>query len=79
MRKKKLTLNNPRNVRAALAKLANWTLNGEIDTKTANAVTYICTTILQSIRTDEQQQQIDAIEEQLTALEVESNTNARRA
>ena len=78
MRKRKLNLNSPRNVRAALAKVANWVLNEEIDVKQANCITYIANVILSSIRTDEQQQQIDEIEGQLNALEMESNTNARR-
>ena len=76
--RKKLNLNSPRNVRAALAKVANWVLNEEIDVKQANCITYIANVILSSIRVDEQQQQIDEIEKQLSALEVESNTNARR-
>lgn len=66
---KKLNLNTPRNIRASLAKVANWTLNGDIDVKRANAVTYICNVILQSIRTDDQERRIEEIEESLTRIE----------
>lgn len=66
---KKLNLNTARNIRASLAKVANWTLNGDIDVKQANAVTYICNVILQSIRTDEQEQRIEEIEATLERIE----------
>lgn len=66
---KKLNLNTARNVRSALAKVANWTLNGEIDVKQANAVTYIANVILQSIRTDEQEQRLDELEATLERIE----------
>lgn len=67
--KKKLNLNTARNIRQSLAKLANLTLNGEIDVKRANAVTYVCTVILQSIRTDDQERRIEEIEEQIAELD----------
>ena len=80
MKRRKLNLNSPRNVRAALAKIANWVVNDEIDTKAANAAIYCCNVILSSLRIDEQQQQIERIEEQLTELEAGTpNTNARKA
>ena len=66
---KKLNLNTPRNIRASLAKVANWTLNGEIDAKSANTVTYICNVILQSIRVDDQERRIEEIEESLARIE----------
>lgn len=66
---KKLNLNTPRNIRASLAKVANWTLNGDIDVKQSNAIAYICTVILQSIRTDDQERRIEEIEESLARIE----------
>ena len=40
-------------------------INGEIDTKTANAVILACNAILGAIRTDEQGQKINEIEKLL--------------
>ena len=66
---RKLNLNTARNIRASLAKVANWVLNEEVDTKTANCVVYVCNTILQSIRADEQEQRIEEIEAALEKIE----------
>ena len=44
-------------------------LNGDIDTKTANAILYACNVCLGAIRTDEQEKKLDELEklvEQLT-------------
>ena len=66
---KKLNLNTPKNVRASLGKIANWVLNGEIDTKQANAIVYICNSVLQSIRVDDQERRIVELEEAIAAIE----------
>ena len=43
--------------------------NGEIEPKTANAIVIACNAILSSIRTDEQQRQIEEMERRLDELE----------
>jgi hypothetical protein len=44
-------------------------VNGEIEPKTANAIVIACNAILSSIRTDEQQRQIEEMERRLDELE----------
>lgn len=43
--------------------------NGDIEPKTANAIVIACNAILSSIRTDEQQRQIEEMERRLDELE----------
>ena len=43
--------------------------NGEMDTKTANAIICGCNTLLGSIRADEQQKQIDELSNIVSELE----------
>ena len=61
MAKKRLRLSTPIEVRKAISKIANDVYNGEIDTKTANAVLYACNSVLSAIRVDEQQKKIDEL------------------
>ena len=51
-----------RETRRAVNRIANMLLNGEIDTKTANAILYAANVNLGAIRTDEQQAKIDELE-----------------
>lgn len=62
-KKIRLKLSTPNDVRKALAKITNMVANGEMDTKTANAIIYSCNSILNSIRTDELEKQIQELEE----------------
>ncbi len=62
MGKKRLKLSNPRDVRQALARIANMVLNDEIDPKAANTIMYACNSILSAIRTDEQEQRLARLE-----------------
>lgn len=62
-KRKRLKLSSPGEVRKALARIANMTLNGEIDTKIANSIILACNAILGGIRTDEQQKKIEELEE----------------
>lgn len=55
-------------VRRTLARVANMTLNGEIDTKRANTIILACNAVLSAIRTDEQQKKIDELETLLNDL-----------
>lgn len=44
-------------------------VNNEIDSKIANTIILACNAVLSSIRTDEQQKQIDRLEEVLSKVE----------
>ena len=58
MAKRNLKLDTPDNIRKALAKVANMTYKGELDTKTANRIILACNAILSGIRTDEQEKKL---------------------
>ncbi|MBC8537435.1 hypothetical protein H8693_00620 [Christensenellaceae bacterium NSJ-63] len=60
-----LKMSSPREVRRTLARIANMTINGEIESKTANTIILACNAVLGSIRADEQQRQIDEIQSKL--------------
>ena len=62
MAKRNLKLDTPDNIRKALAKVANMTYKGELDTKTANSITLACNAILSGIRTDEQEKKLIELE-----------------
>lgn len=63
MAKRNLKLDTADNIRNALAKVANMTYKGEIDTKTANSITATCNVILSGIRIDEQEKKLAEIEQ----------------
>ena len=58
----------PADVRKTVARVINMTVNGEIDTKTANTIILGCNTLLGSIRADEQQKKIEQLERLLSSL-----------
>ena len=62
MAKRNLKLDTPDNNRKALAKVANMTYKGELDTKTANSIILACNAILSGIRTDEQEKKLIELE-----------------
>lgn len=62
MSKKRLKMSTSREVRRAVNRIANMLLNGEIDSKTANAILYACNVTLGAIRVDEQQAKLDELE-----------------
>lgn len=64
-KKYKFKTSNAKEVRVTLSKLVNLVANGDIDVKTANSVAYLTSYILQSIRVDEQEQQIQELQEQI--------------
>ncbi len=64
-KRKILKLSSPQDIRKALSRIANMVINGEIDAKNANAITFICNGILGSIRTDEQEKKLRELEELL--------------
>lgn len=66
----RLRMGTPTEVRRTLARVANMTVNGEIDTKTANTIILACNAVLSAIRTDEQQRKIDQLEELLNEVKL---------
>ena len=66
----RLRMGTPTEVRRTLARVANMTVNGEIDTKTANTIILACNAVLSAIRTDEQQRRIDQLEELLNEVKL---------
>lgn len=66
----RLRMGTPTEVRRTLARVANMTANGEMDTKTANTIILACNAVLSAIRTDEQQRKIDQLEEILNEVEL---------
>ena len=62
MAKRNLKLDTPDNIRKALAKVANMTYKGELDTKTANSIILACNALLSGIRTDEQEKKLIELE-----------------
>lgn len=64
-KKKKICfrLSSPKDIRRTLAKVTNMVANDEIDIKKANAIIYSCNSILNSIRTDELEKQVQELED----------------
>lgn len=62
-RKIRLRLSTPSEIRRTLARITNMIANNEIDTKKANTIIYSCNSILNSIRTDELEKQVQELEE----------------
>lgn len=62
MSKKRIKLSTPKDVKKAVNRVANMVLNGELDSKSANAILYAANITLSTIKTDEQQKQIEEIE-----------------
>ena len=60
---KRLKLSTPEEVRKALARVANMTLNNEIEPKQAHAIILACNAVLPAIRTDEQEKKLDELEQ----------------
>lgn len=59
---KRLKLSTPREVRQALARVANLVLNDQLDPKQGNCIITACNAILSGIRTDEQEKRLDELE-----------------
>lgn len=60
--KKRLKLSTPMDVRRALSRVSNMVMNGEIESKDANAIIYACNSVLQAIRADEQERRLEELE-----------------
>lgn len=59
---KRLKMSSSREVRRTVNRIANMLLNGDIDSKTANAILYACNVCLGAIRTDEQERKLNELE-----------------
>lgn len=64
----RLRMGTPTEIRRTLARVANMTLNDELDTKKANTIVLACNAILGAIRIDEQQKKIDELEKLLNSV-----------
>lgn len=62
-RRKTLKLSTPEDIRKAISRIANMTLNDEIDSKTANTLLYACNAALSAVRTDEYRRKVEELEE----------------
>ncbi len=67
----KFKTSSAREVRVTLSKIVNLIANDELDPKKANSIVYVCNAILQSIRLDEQDIQIQELKEAIEQLEKE--------
>ena len=65
----KLKLSTPKEVRKSLATVANGVLNDEIEPKKANAFVYVTNAILQSIRLDEQDKEIQELKDMIEQIQ----------
>ena len=68
-RRKVLKLHTPADIRKAIARITNMTLNGELDPKRANALLYGCNSALSAIHTDEQEKKLIEIQMILSDIE----------
>ena len=62
-KKIRLRLSTPSDIRKTLARVTNMIANNEIDTKKANTIIYSCNSILNSIRVDELERQVQDLED----------------
>lgn len=61
-------MSTPQEVRAAISRVANMVLNGELEAKNANAILYAANITLGAIRVDEQQKKLEELEELVEGL-----------
>lgn len=59
----RLRMKKPEDIRRTLVKISNMVLSGELDSKSANSIISACNAILSAIRTDEQQEKIDYLQQ----------------
>ena len=63
-----LRLKTPVDIRRALAKVANMTLDGRLDPKAANAFVACANVLLSSLRIDEQERRLEELEKMANEL-----------
>jgi len=69
MNEKRLRMGTPTELKRTANKVANLLLNGEIDSKTANALLYSCNVIAGIIRIDEQEKKLAELEQAVKEIE----------
>lgn len=69
----KFKTSSAREVRVTLSKIVNLIANDELDPKKANSIVYVCNAILQSIRLDEQEKQIQELREMVEEIQKEKS------
>ena len=69
MARRALKMSTVAEVRRAMTRVANMVLRGDLGPKEANAIIYAANTILQSIRTDDQDKRLEELEALLAELE----------
>lgn len=69
MAKKRLRMGTSTELKRTANKIANLLLNGEIDSKTANALLYSCNVTAGIIRIDEQEKKLDELERLIKEME----------
>ncbi len=74
MNRRRLKMGTSTEVRRTVNKINNMLLNGEIDSKVANALLYGCNVCLGAIRVDDQQTKLDELERLVKELENERRT-----
>ena len=62
-------MGTPRDIKRTLNRVSNMVLNGQIDSKDANAIIYACNTTLSTIRIDEQEKRLDELEKVIKNME----------
>lgn len=67
--KKRFKMGTPRDIKRTLNRVSNMVLNGQIDSKDANAIIYACNTTLSTIRIDEQEKRLDELEKVIKNME----------
>ena len=70
---RKLSWSNAKEVRRSLAAINNMLLNDKIEADKARAIVYTANAILQSIRIDEQEKQIEELREIINEIKEEKN------
>lgn len=68
MARRRIKMTTPQEVRAAISRVANMVLNGELEAKNANAILYAANITLGAIRVDEQQKKLEELEELVEGL-----------
>ena len=67
--RKRVKMGTPRDIKRTLNRVSNMVLNGQIDSKDANAIIYACNTTLSTIRIDEQEKRLDELEKVIKNME----------
>ena len=73
----KFKTSSAKEVRVTLSKIVNLVANDELDPKKANSIVYVCNAILQSIRTDIQEKEIQELRELVEEIQKEADKDEK--